>query len=493
MKVAAVAFVFAVALLVHLRAPFVRHGESVGAHYAVMARNHVRHGFGVTRGANLEVSSPDLSVYRGEVLRYVYPNRPPVSVLVTAAWFALFGASEAVLRLSLIAASLGALLAFHAAARRLAPPREALLATGVFAFMPLYGYFSVVAVHLVYALAFSLAAWACRLRWADGLRWRMLAGLFLALGCLSDWPAYYAALALAIDAFRSRQRAAAAGFLGVAAGAVALHAAHLAWVGGGDLVRRFVAAGAERAVFPNVPAFAVGEARELALYATVGVLVLAAAGARTLPAAAWLLALLGLDELVFARWAFVHDYLTYPLAPVLALAAARGACVLAAAPRGRWAVAACLSLAAAQAAWVTGNRLTRFGAYELEVRGGQAVGSVVAPHERALILFAQQRQALSWYADRWTAGVEPGEDLLRVHPSGGGVPVGDWAARFGDVDWVVFADPALVAEQVAFFRGAPPPEAFRCHGPDHPLRRAAAARATEVVESGPLVLYRMRR
>ena len=431
MKTAAVAALFVVALLVNLDAPFVRHREGVGAFYATLARNHVRAGLGVTRGANLETSAPDLAVYGEDWRRYVYPNRPPLSALATAAWFAVFGASEAVLRLSLIAAGLGALLAFRALAGRLAPPREALLATGIFAFMPLFWYFSVVAVHLVYALAFSLAAWACRLRGRNA--WALV---FLALGCLSDWPAYYAAFAMALDAFLSKERKIAAALLATALSAFGLHLAHLAWVGGGDLVRRFLGAGVERAAFPDPRSYVFGEARELGLYATAGVLILAAIGARRLPRTVWLLVLLGLDELVFARWALVHDYLTYPLAAFLALAAARGATSLAAAPRGRWAAAALLLLAAVQSALVTGDRLTRSGAQELEVRGGRAVRKVVGPRERALVVFAHQRQFLPWYADRWTEGVEAGGDRLMVHASGGGEPVGDWSRRLGEVDWV---------------------------------------------------------
>src|SRR5205823_8080940 len=89
----------------------------------------------------------------------------------------------------------------------------------------------------------------------------------------------------------------------------------------GPLVRRFFAAGAQRSAqgLPNPLAFGVGELRELGLYFTIGMAVLAVVGMRRLPRRVWLLALLGLDEVLFMRWAHVHDYLTYPLVAFAAL------------------------------------------------------------------------------------------------------------------------------------------------------------------------------
>src|SRR5204862_1438005 len=129
-----------------------------------------------------------------------------LSVLITSVWFRIFGDGEAVLRVSLLLAALGALIAFLKLAERLVDPRWSGLATALFALNPMFWYFSIVAVHLTYALAFSLAAWACRVRWEEHRRYRILTFVFLFLACESDWPGFYAALSMAVDAFLERKK-----------------------------------------------------------------------------------------------------------------------------------------------------------------------------------------------------------------------------------------------------------------------------------------------
>src|ERR1051325_64830 len=129
---AAVAVVFAAGALVHVGSPFLRHREVVGAVYSSMARNHLRLGYSATRLASYEVSAPDLSVYP-YWREYCYPNRTFLSVLITSLWFRVFGDGEAVLRLSLLVAALGSLLAFLKLAERILDPKWSVVALAIFA------------------------------------------------------------------------------------------------------------------------------------------------------------------------------------------------------------------------------------------------------------------------------------------------------------------------------------------------------------------------
>jgi hypothetical protein len=490
--------IFVGALLVGIGGPFLRHREVCGTYFSVLARNQVRLGYGATRLGSYEVSSPDLGAYPDWRI-YAYANRPFVSTFVTSLWFRVFGDREWVLRLSLIAASLGTLAAFVLLARRILDPPWVVPATALFAFNPMFWYFSVVAVHLVYALLFSLAAWACWVRAEESRRCRAGVFVFLFLACQSDWPGYYAALSLSIDALALKRRGQAAAILGFAVGCFGLHLLHLVWIDPehGPLVRRFLAAGAERTIqsLPGPVAFVRGELRELALYFTVGLLGLAAVGVRGLPRRIWLLALLGLDEIVFLRWAALHDYLTFPLAPFVALAAVRGLGSLAATPKARLAAGAALLLAAAQSLWVMGDRLTRKGAYEVQYRAGMAIREGTRPDDRVLLTIDDIRQYTPYYADRFSAGIEQGSDELMVHPSGRRFPasgVGDLERYFGEYSVVLVGDPGRAAGEIGFFRGKPPPPEFRFLDDAHPLRKALEARALSKEIRGAFVLYRLR-
>ena len=495
---AAIVVLFAAALFIHLGRPFLRHREMVASQYAIMARNHVRLGYAATRLASYEVSAPDLSVYP-YWREYCYPNRPFLSVLITSLWFRIFGDGEAVLRLSLLLAALGSLFAFWKLAERIVEPRWVGLATAIFAFNPMFWYFSIVAVHLTYALAFSLAAWACRVRWDEGRRFRVLTVVFLFLACETDWPGYYATLAIALDALLQKRRLEAAGLFSLGLGTFGLHVLHLLWVDPdhGPFVRRLLSAGVQRSAqaLPGPFAFLFGEAREIGLYFTVGAAILAAIGFRRLPRRVWLLALLGLDEVLFMRWSHHHDYLSYPLAPFIALAATKGVERLWASPRFKMAAQGLLALAAAQSLWITGSRLTREGAYEVNYRAALAIRGSAAPQDRVLITIADERQFTPYYADRFTGGVEPGEPALMIHPSGGRFPaqsVEDLERYFPDFTLVLVGDPDRAASEIAFFKGKRPTEDFRFLGPDHPLRRKLETTAVSKTIVGAFIVYRLR-
>src|SRR6185369_2292867 len=141
---------------------------------------------------------------------------------------------------------------------------------------------------------------------------------------------------------------------------------------------------------PNPVAFGLGELRELGLYFTGGLLLLAAVGARTLPRRIWLLAILGLDEVLFMRWAHVHDYLTYPLVPFFALAATKGVETLWTTRPRKLAAGALLALAAVQSLAVTFNRLIREGAYEVTYRAGLAIRETTGDRDRILLTIADE-------------------------------------------------------------------------------------------------------
>jgi hypothetical protein len=496
---AAAVVVFAGALFIHVDRPFLRHREGVNTQYAIMARNHVRLGLAQTRLASYEVSAPDLSVYP-YWREYCYPNRPFLSVLITAAWFRVFGDGEAVLRLSLLVAALGSVVAFWKLAERLLDPPWRGLATLLFMFNPMFWYFSIVAVPVTYALTFSLAAWACWVRWEESRRYRVLTVLFLFLGCETDWPGYYATLSIALDAFLQRRRLLAAGLFSIGLVTFGLHVLHLVWIDPdyhSPIVKRFFSAGVERSAqgLPGPVAFVVGEAREVALYFTVGLTILAAVGVRRLPRRVWLLALLGLDEILFMRWSHHHDYLTYCLPPFFGLAAAKGVETLWTMPRLKWAAGALLALAAAQAAWVTGDRLTREGAYEVSYRAALAIKEGTRENDRVLITIADERQYTPYYADRFTAGVEPYEPVLMIHPSGARWPIPDVSALekyFGDFTVVLVGDPERAASEIGFFKGRRPPPDFLFLEPSHPLRTKLEQVSVSKSTLGAFVLYRLR-
>lgn len=494
----AVPVLFVAGLLYHVHEPFVRHRDAVPAYFATAARNHVRLGLGQTKLGMVEISSPDPRVYP-DWRAYYYPNRPFLAAVATSVWFRLFGDSELVMRLSLIAVSLGSLVAFLKLAERLVSERWVPLAFAAFALHPMFWYFSVVAVHQVYALAFSLAAWACWVRWEESRRARVLTVAFLALACMSDWPGYYAVASIALDALLSRRLRITAGLGALAAGCFGLHLLHLWWIDPehGPLIRRFLAAGAQRSVegLPGPVAFLAGEVREIALYFTVGLVALAGIGCRRLPRRAWLLALLGLDELLFMRWAHVHDYLSFGLAPLVAVAAAHGVETLWTTTPRKAVAAVLLALAAAQSAWITGDRLHRRGANEVLYRAGLAIRDATSPRDRVLLTVADERQFTPYYADRYTAGVEPGEPALMVHPAGEHVPAGslaDLEAHFPAFSVVLVGDPDLAAREIRFFKGQRPPEAFRFLDAGHPLRRKLEETAMTKQTRGAFVLYRLR-
>lgn len=434
-----------------LRRPFLRHHESNGTEFGKHARNHLKFGLGKTRGLMLDVSGPSLEAYP-DYRHYFYPNHPPLSALLLAGAFGLFGVSEAVFRATLILLSIAAVLLFRrVAARLLAPPYD-LAATAIFAFLPSFAYYSVVTCLQVTALVGVLAAVLLYLRWCETGRRREFAGLVAAIAwaCFSSWPGYYVAPALLAAHFRSgkpRGRWVAA-LLGLNIALFGAYALHL-WAAEPrdlDALRQLGEAALTRSSLggPGLLRYLAGEARELGLMMTFAALALAlfwgfslAKGPRRPPdrlVAA--LALLGLDEALFARLASAHEYYSYFLCVFVALAAAGGLERLAAALRERpaWlrrgALGACAALFLAQSAWVLGRRLTLEGGYEFYHRLGIAIAETTRPEDKVVILTDDIRFYTPYYADRYSVWYNRNDGRLVTENTGGIVaPFGPEALR----------------------------------------------------------------
>lgn len=487
---AIIGLLFTAALFVKIGSPFTRHREGICTQYALMAQNHVALGYGQTRFASYEMAAIDPAMY-DNWRAYSYPNRPFLSVVATSVWFRLFGDGEGVLRLSLIVAALGAWLAFVALARKLVDQARVPLAAALFAFNPMFWYFSIVAVHLTYALAFSMAAWACWVRWEEQRRFRILTFVFLFLACESDWPGYYATLSIALDAVLQKRRALACAMFSVGLVCFGLHVLHLWWLDP-PLVLKLLRAGSERSIegLPGPFAFLFGEAREMGLYFTAGMVLLALAGLRRLPRRVWLLALLGLDEVLLIRWAHEHDFLSYPLVPFVVLAAVHGVETL-----KKPVAVALLALAALQSLWITGDRLTRTGAYEVYRRAGLAIREGTRPDDRVLLTMPDVRQYTPYYARRYTVAREQSGPDIMDHPSGRRWPaptVDDLENHFPHFSVVVVGDPEMSRKDFDTFGWSFDPERFGFLGSGHPLRRKLEARAVSKEARGAFVLYRLR-
>lgn len=418
----AICLVLAGAQSVGINRPFLRHHESEGTQCGKHARNYLKFGLSFSRGAILDVSGPTLSAY-DEPRDYLYPNHPPSSVLLMAGAFAVFGIREAVLRAVLIVFSVGAVFLFERLARRRLPWPWSGISTAIFALNPMFLYFSVVTVQQVITLVFILAALVAYDRWLDGGGRLAYAALVAAivLACLTDWPGYYVAPAIVLSHFLGRRdrRGPAAALLGVNVLVFGLYVLYLAWTGG-DAPHKLFEAGLSRSSLrmPPMSAYVAGEARELALYFTVPLVVLAIAGLwikRDVYLASLLF--LGADEIAFAQVAGEHDYYSYYLVVFMALAGAEGLRCLAARSRPLAWLAAILFLA--QSAWISADRLTREGAYEFYYRLALAVNRATRPEDRLLILTDDIRFYTPFYGDRYVIWYDPTEgDLVTENTAG---------------------------------------------------------------------------
>ena len=465
---------------VHLTRPFLRHHESVGTEVGKHARNHLKFGLSKTFGLKLDVSGPSLTPYEDH-RRYFYSNHPPLPVLITAGAFGMFGVSEATYRVLLILFSIAAVLLFRRIAARLVPTPHDRTATVIFAALPMFAYYSIVTCLQVTALVGILAGVLFYLRWREGGGKGSYVGILIsiALACYCAWPGYYLAPALAAAHFRSgqpRTRAVLA-LLGWNVVVFGLYLLHL-WIASPpdlDPLRKLLSAGADRASLQGIPLlpYVLGECRELALMITVPVIGLAAFGLlpmfrkevsrdHRLVAS---LAILGMDEIVFARLASQHEYYSYFLVVFFALAAGVGLGVVSDWVRAKRpaavlpVLAALLGLALLQSAWVLHRRLTQEGGYEYYYRLGLALREGVLPNQRVLLLTDSTPFYTPYYGDVYQQWYNVSDHELRTENSGGrryGVREQDleeiMSARPCPFDIVVTAEKAIVVPHVTFLQ-----------------------------------------
>lgn len=507
---AAICGVYALPGLLALPTAFLRHHEGICATHAMHARSHVYHGLAVTKLGLLEIGGPDLSAY-DDYRDGFYPNRPFLPLAVSALFFAVLGAEDWVFRLNLLIAGVATVLALAAVARRIVGEPWDLVAAGFFAVLPIVSYFSHIAIHLNYAVLFSLLAWYANLRVAEGSRFRIALFVFVALACFSDWPGCFAAVSIAVHRFRGLRSGLSAGILGVAVACGALHFLHLAWlVPGGGLIKEFLIGGHYRSVAGGLPParFLLEEGAEILLYFTVGACILAAAG--TLDAVrrrSWALLclpLLGLEELAFTYLAAGHDFLTYPLAPFVAIAAAAGCARLWSRTRGRLAAGALAGLALVQAVPVAARLHLDKGDYEVPYRAALAIREAARPEERVLSTIGDAKRLGAWYSRRAVTSREIGDVRLSTRYAGPHVRIPSWVdfasyvrshgRRFdvlvaGDLE-ALAASPSLMKE--LDLEGKDLERAgFLPAG--HPLRTELLALDPAPERRGPFLLHRPRR
>lgn len=392
---------------VHITRPFLRHHESVGTEIGKHARNHLKFGLSKTLGLRVDVSGPSLEPY-GDPRRFIYPNHPPLPVLVVTAAFALFGSSEVVFRSVLIVASLISVVLARRLAARLVPPPWDWAATVLFALQPMFLYYSIVTALQVLGMIGILSALTFYLRWCESARRQEFAGLMvsIAFACACAWSGYYIVLVLLAAHVGNRlPRRNAVGLL--VAWNVALFGLYLLYLRlasppEATLVGKLLESASSRSSLGGPPLFRylIGEGRKVALMMTIPAIVLAVG---------WLvltlregfnrqdrfiagLALLGLDEVAFSRLASEHEYWSYPLVLFFAMAGGAGLAKMAAWLRARGpsrvvpVAGAAMALFLAQSALMLHRRLTTEGGYEFYFRLGTAVRETVRPDARVLLL-----------------------------------------------------------------------------------------------------------
>lgn len=454
--------------------PFLRQHESVGTELGKHARNHLRFGLAVTRGLKLDVSGPSLAPYP-DPRDYFYVNHPPLPALVVAGAFAVAGVSEAAYRGLLLCASLAAVLLFRRLALRLLPPPWDRLATVLFAFTPLFAYYSVVTGLQVLCLLGLLSGLLCYLRWVERPSTACYLGLWasLAWACGCAWAGYYLAPALVLAHLAAR-RPRRGPILALLAANLLCFGAYLLWLQaadpGGGSVRKLLSAAADRSSSAPLAAWAVSEAREWLLLLTLPALALggiaAARGWRRpwTPEGALIasLLLLGLDEVLFRRLVTAHEYFSYFLCVPVALGAAAGARELHARIGTRrpglatGVLSAFLLAFLAQSSWILHRRFTREGAYSFYRALGLAMAEATRPEDRILVLTDHIPFYTPFYGDRHVLWHDARGAELVPENSGGRRPMtreallADLAAARVPADWVVTTDAETVSPVVPF-------------------------------------------
>lgn len=182
--VAAIAFIclgsFAVKLG-RVSLPFVETHAWVSAHFSIMARNYVEHGFWRLRGAPVQSTGPL------EPRPDYYLHWPFLFQVVLALWYKLWGVSEWSGRLLAAVISTATAGAVASASWRGGHPMVAVVAAAAAAFMPSQLSFGASVLHLLLAVACWSAAVQALVPVARGDRRDTAFLVWAALGMLTSW------------------------------------------------------------------------------------------------------------------------------------------------------------------------------------------------------------------------------------------------------------------------------------------------------------------
>lgn len=414
-----------------LSMPWVGRNDYASAQIALIARNHLEHGFGVTRLLNVSrVDRNDPSELA------VYSHRPVLFPIVLSLVLAVFGAEEWAARLFVVTLSAGGGWLLYRLMARTADPAAGVLAAFFYMFAPANLFYGRV-VSLTQGIVFFIIAiiWAYY-RWFDSRSARDYALLIvvLILGMLTNWQAYYFAAILPVHYWLCRgQRGATTKLAGLALLGPLMFALVLAHVlvlfprEANELwdIFRFRAGWMSQAeqvdyysssVEYSVLGFAWVVGKHLVSLITIPLLLLALVGAAVLgrrfsagrgdrghlSAPAVLIAPALFHTVLFHNTMYIHDYLVLLYLPAIAALAGIGTSVMARDARfGRltaWlALATCaifLWLSLMKTAALHGED----NVYPLAI--GMAVAESTDEHDDVIVLGTVYHPAIEWYADR---------------------------------------------------------------------------------------------
>jgi 4-amino-4-deoxy-L-arabinose transferase-like glycosyltransferase len=485
----------------NIDSPFLQHMQSQGTLYGQLARNFLTYGYNTLRFGPSFCSGP-LEYYKDHH-HYYHSVHPFLPIYCISLSFWIFGVCEWALTLPFIIFALAGIALFHHLARYVLTPKAALIATVIFALNPMYAYMSVVTVHQVGTLFFALAAVYLYLRWVDNRKiWYLLGvGVSMLFACNMDWPGYYTgALLFVYHLFVVRQRVPQAWiFLVINLVIFGLYLVHLYILDpqGLTAINRLFEAGQMRSIFNldfTPPQYVYRELREIGLYFTIPVVLMAAVGflrilftPKTKQTALILcLMILGLDELTFIQICYEHDYYSYYLVVSLCLLAVDGWGYMFQ-KLGRRGIAILFSFILLagfliQSTLVLRNRYYKVGAYEFYYKMAGAIRNRTLYRDKVLILLENIIYYTPFYADRYYMTYDPKAQMLLETNMGRFIP-GITLDKLKELlqenkigfKYAVTTTKELVLPEVSFLRGLP----------DHILRKFYI----EVGDPSPLYLF----
>lgn len=407
--------------------PFVRHRESSMTEQAKLARNFNKFGLATLKFGPLDVSGPSLENY-DNWRQYYLSNRQVLPLMIFAGDFAVFGVNEWSMRLVLILVGIGSIMTFYFISRRLLPPVLGeradifvLVAVAAYTLNTSFWYFSTVANVYSMTLLAIQGCLLCYLRWITlPTRWRFLTvAITFFIACNVGWPAYYLGVVFAVHSMFILKRGFlhSSTFLLLPICFFCVHLLHIYLLdtAGGSIISRMGGIVLERSSLagPGFFEYITGEGREIALYFGLAVCFFSVVGVwKCLKSPGreasliLLLILVGLEEVLFARWAHNHDYFSYVLNPFFALTATVGVSLVCALFQGKFLekciVPLFLLLEIAQSTYFTHSRYTRVGAYRFYYELAGAMNSVTSSSDRILVLTDNLQLYTPFYSDRYT-------------------------------------------------------------------------------------------